>query len=101
MASGRLKEFAAPDKSLQKRINAVLQDTQSLFARYSRGGTILRLRKLRIGDFRLLCGIFPQNEVLLVLLVEHRSRAYSRRSRTALARRAPPGDQLRSQCAKS
>lgn len=83
-----LDEFASLDRTIQKRIKAALDDTQSLPTRLKPYRSHLAgLCKLRIGDFRLICHAGRASDQLLVLLVAHRSKAYGRRSMASLQRR--------------
>ena len=87
-----LKEFAALDKAVQRRIGAVLNEPQALSPRLqSLGGDLARLRKLRIGDYRLLCSVTQDTARLTILVVSHRSQAYSQRNKEAALRRARRG----------
>lgn len=85
---GALSEFAKLDKTIQKRIKAVLENAESLPTRLKPYRSDLAgLYKLRVGDFRLVTYVALEPQRLVVLLVAHRSTAYGRRSIASLERR--------------
>jgi len=88
-----LKELGTLDEPVQRRIAAVLKDPQALAPRLQPlSADLARLRKVRVGDYRLLCSVDQISARLTILVVSHRSQAYSKRSREAALRRAQWND---------
>ncbi len=77
------RDFARLDKSIQKRIFQFLQQRIAPAENPRAFGKALmhQLRGLwryRVGDYRVLCQIEDERLTVLVVEVEHRSRAYDR-----------------------
>lgn len=90
LAVGDLRELGEAD--LQRIRAAVdrLSDTDDARQRlvpYT--GTLKGYWKLRVGDYRLVCRIETRDEqIVLVIYVAHRSRAYGKRGEKTVKRRS-------------
>lgn len=88
-----VKDLKRLDRPIQRRIRDYLTDLAQQSDARNRAepykGPLRGYWKLRIGDFRLVCTIETEKELrLFIVLVAHRSEAYTDRSlRTAQRRR--------------
>jgi mRNA interferase RelE/StbE len=76
-----LKEIAALDKPIQKRVASFLKDKLSKIDNprsigEALQGQLKKFWKYRIGDYRLLCSIEDKTVTILVLRVDHRREVY-------------------------
>jgi mRNA interferase RelE/StbE len=76
-----LKEIAALDKPIQKRVASFLKDKLSKSDNprsigEALQGQLKKFWKYRIGDYRLLCSIEDKTVTILVLRVDHRREVY-------------------------
>jgi len=76
-----LKEIAALDKSIQKRIASFLKDRLSKLENprsigEALQGDLKKFWKYRVGDYRLICNIEDKLITILILRVDHRRKVY-------------------------
>lgn len=90
---GAVEDFLALGKPDQTRIRKAIddlartEDARQRLLPYS--GALKGYWKLRIGDFRLVCEIFGRDDqVVMVIHLAHRSRAYDARSARTIRSRS-------------
>lgn len=78
-AARELQRIERPDR--ERLIAAIDRLAENPFAGSALKGELRGLRRIRVGDYRLIYEVREQDLVVLVLRVAHRREAYRRRTR--------------------